>query len=287
MSAIFRKEFKGYLTSMIGYVFIFLILVLAGVYFTAYNINGSYPKFEATLSSVTFVFLIAVPVLSMRILAEERKQKTDQMLLTAPVKIYEIIIGKYLALEAIYLIPIVVISLYPLIMGRYGTVSYSSAYTGVLGFFLLGSAELAIGVFLSSVTESQVIAAVLTFLVLFISYVMSGISSFVPETASGSVFIFAVLIFIFVLVLQSMIQNTWISVLTGAILEIALFVVYLVESSIFEGSVQKLLNVFDISSHFDNFTNGLLDLQGIAYFISIIIISLYLAIQTVSKRRWN
>lgn len=287
MSAIYKKELRGYLTSMIGYVFIFLLLILVGVYFTAYNIDGAYPELETALSAVTFVFLIAVPVLSMRILAEERKQKTDQMLLTAPVKIYEIVIGKYLALETIFLIPLIIICFYPLIMGNYGSISYTSAYTGVFGFFLLGSAQLAVGVFLSAVTESQVIAAVLTFLVLFVSYVISGISSFIPDSASGSVFILAVLIMILALVIYSMIQNGIISVIIGLVLEIILFAAYFIKSNAFEGAVQDILNVFDITAHYDNFTNGLFDIQGIVYFLSIIGICLFLAIQSISKRRWN
>jgi ABC-2 type transport system permease protein len=287
MTAIYKKELRGYLTSMLGYVFAFLILLLIGIYFTAYNINGMYPKFETTLSSTTFVFLIAVPLLSMRILAEERKQKTDQMLLTAPVKIHDIVIGKYLALLTVYLIPMAVICFYPLIMGKYGNVSYPTAYTAVFGFFLLGAALLAVGMFLSSVTESQVIAAVLTFIILFASYVITGISSFIPETAAGSVFIYAVLIAALAILLQVMIQNPLISGIAGVVGEILLFVVYFVKSSILEGSVQKLLTVFDISGHFDNFTNGLLDLQGVVYFLSVIVICLFFTVQSINKRRWN
>ena len=80
MTAIYKKEIKGYLTSMIGYVFIFFILLLEGIYFTAYNIQGAYPVFGNTLSAITFLFLILIPVLTMKTLAEERRQKTDQML---------------------------------------------------------------------------------------------------------------------------------------------------------------------------------------------------------------
>lgn len=106
MPAIYKKELKGYLTSMLGYLFIFFILLLAGIYFTAYNLVSAYPKFEAVLSAVTFVFLVAVPILTMKIMAEERKQKTDQMLLTAPVSVGSIVWGKYLALITVYLIPV-------------------------------------------------------------------------------------------------------------------------------------------------------------------------------------
>ena len=176
MTAIYKRELKSYLTSMVGYLFIFFILVLAGIYFSAYQLSAAYPKFEYTLSAITFVFLIGVPILTMRVLAEERKQKTDQLLLTSPVSVGGIVIGKYLALVTVYAIPMAVMCAYPLIMSKFGTVSFASAYTAVLGFFLLGCANIAIGVFMSALTESQVIAAVLTFVLLFAFYMMNGIS---------------------------------------------------------------------------------------------------------------
>ena len=157
MTAIFKRELKSYLTSMVGYLFIFFVLVLTGIYFSAYQLSGGYSKFETTLSALTFVFLIGVPILSMRVLAEERKQKTDQLLLTAPVSVWDIVFGKYLALVAVFAIPVVIMCVYPLIMSKFGTISYASAYTGILGFFLLGCANLAIGVFMSALTDSQVI----------------------------------------------------------------------------------------------------------------------------------
>ena len=144
MTAIFKRELKSYLTSMVGYLFIFFVLVLTGIYFSAYQLSGGYSKFETTLSALTFVFLIGVPILSMRVLAEERKQKTDQLLLTAPVSVWDIVFGKYLALVAVFAIPVVIMCVYPLIMSKFGTISYASAYTGILGFFLLGCANLCI-----------------------------------------------------------------------------------------------------------------------------------------------
>ena len=154
MTAIYKRELKSYLTSMVGYLFIFFILVLTGIYFSAYQLSAAYPKFEYTLSAVTFVFLIGVPILTMRVLAEERKQKTDQLLLTAPVSVGNIVIGKYLALVTVYAIPILVMCTYPLIMSKFGTVAFGSAYTAILGFFLLGCANIAIGVFMSAFLQN-------------------------------------------------------------------------------------------------------------------------------------
>ena len=287
MTAIYRRELKSYLTSMVGYLFIFFILVLTGIYFSAYQLSAAYPKFEYTLSAVTFVFLIGVPILTMRVLAEERKQKTDQLLLTAPVSVGNIVIGKYLALVTVYAIPILVMCTYPLIMSKFGTVAFGSAYTAILGFFLLGCANIAIGVFMSALTESQVIAAVLTFVLLFAFYMMNGISSFFSKTSMSTCVTFGLLILAAAIILYTMIKNALISAIAAVIGEVILVVIYVVKSSVFEGGIQKVLNIFNLSGHFDNFTSNIFDIKGIVYFLSVIAVCLFLTMQSISKRRWN
>ena len=287
MTAIYKRELKSYLTSMVGYLFIFFVLVLTGIYFSAYQLSAAYPKFETTLSAVTFVFLIGVPILTMRVLAEERKQKTDQLLLTAPVSVGNIVTGKYLALVTVYAIPILVLCTYPLIMSKFGTVDFGTAYTAILGFFLLGCANLAIGVFISSLTESQVIAAVLTFVILFAFYMMNGISSFFSEGALSTCITFGLLILAAAIIVYTMIKNVLISAAVGVIGEVILVIVYLLKSSIFEGGIQKVLDIFNLSGHFDNFTNNIFDIKGIVYFLSVIAVCLFLTMQSILKRRWN
>lgn len=287
MTAIYKRELKSYLTSMVGYLFIFFILVLGGIYFSAYQLTAAYPKFEYTLSAITFVFLIGVPILTMRVLAEERKQKTDQLLLTAPVSVGNIVIGKYLALVTVYAIPILVMCTYPLIMSKFGTVAFGSAYTAILGFFLLGCANIAIGVFMSALTESQVIAAVLTFVLLFAFYMMNGISSFFSKTSMSTCVTFGLLILAAAIILYTMIKNALISAIAAVIGEVILVVIYVVKSSVFEGGIQKVLNIFNLSGHFDNFTSNIFDIKGIVYFLSVIAICLFLTMQSISKRRWN
>ena len=285
MLAIYKRELKSYLTSMVGYLFMFFVLLIAGIYFSAYQLSAAYPKFEYTLNAMTFVFLIAVPILTMRVLAEERKQKTDQLLLTSPVSVSGIVMGKYLALVTIYAIPIAVLATYPLIMSKFGTVAFGSAYTALLGFFLLGSANIAIGVFFSAITESQVIAAVLTFVFLFAFYMMNGISSFFSETAMSTCVTFGILIIALSLMIYS--KNAVISGAVCVIGEVALVIVYVVKSSVFEGGIQKVLEVFNLSSHFENFTNSIFDVTGVLYFLSVIAICIFLTMQTILKRRWN
>ena len=287
MTAVYKRELKSYLTSIVGYLFIFFVLIVTGIYFSAYQLAAAYPKFEYTLSALTFVFLIGVPILSMRVLAEERKQKTDQLLLTSPVSVGNIVMGKYLALVTVYAIPVLVMCAYPLIMSKFGDVSFTSAYTAILGFFLLGCANLAIGVFMSALTESQVVAAVLTFVLLFAFYMMSGISSFFSRTSVSTCVAFGLLIVAAAIIIYIMIKNVFISVITGIVGEATLAVIYFVKPSVFEGGIQKILEVFDLSGHFSNFTNSILDVTGIVYFLSVSAVCLFLTIQSIQKRRWN
>ena len=287
MTAVYKRELRSYLTSMTGYLFIFFILLLTGIYFSAYQLDIAYPKFEYTLSAMTFVFLICVPILTMRTLAEVRIQKTDQLLLTSPVSVGKIIMGKYLALVTVFAVPMAIICFYPLVMSKFGDISFGTAYTAVLGFFLLGCANLAIGVFISSLTESQVIAAVLTFVLLFAFFMMNGISSFFSEGSLSTCITFGLLILAVSIIIYSMIKNFMISALVCVIGEIALAAVYMINSSFFAGGIQKVLQIFNLSGHFDNFANGIFDINGIVYYLSVIAVCVFLTVQSIVKRRWN
>lgn len=287
MTAIYKREVKSFLTSMIGYVFIAFLLAVAGIYFSAYHLQGLYTQFSYTLQGMLFVFLIAVPILSMRVLAEERKTRTDQLLLTSPVSVSGIVLGKYLALVTIFLIPVFILMLYPLILAQFGAVSLKMAYTALLGFFLLGCSFLSIGLFLSSVTESQVIAAVLTFAVLLTCYLSQGIVSFFPETASSSFITFLLLGAVLALVLYYMTRHALLSVITFAAAEGVLILLYILNSSVYEGLIQSLFNILDITAPFYEFSSGLLDLTRIVYYLSVILIFLFLTVQSIQKRRWS
>lgn len=287
MLAIYKKELKSYLTSMQGYVFMAFIMLVLGIYFTAYNLNYASPDFGTTLNSVTFVFLIITPILTMRILAEEKRNKTDQLLFTSPVPIWKIVFGKYLGMVTIYLIPVVITLFYPLILAKYGTVSYPMTLTAIVGFFFLGCANIAVGLFLFSITESQVIAAVLTFVVLFCSFVMNGIESFFSQTAMASMLAFAVLAVLIAMVVYQMTKDNILTGITGVVLLGAVVIIYIVKSSLYEGAIQKLLDLLAIANHFDNFVGGILDFSGIVYMLSVICIFIFLTVQSIQKRRWS
>ena len=287
MLAVYKKELRSYLTSMVGYVFIAFILLILGIYFTAYNLQYASPDFGVTLSSVTFLFLIITPILTMRILAEEKKNRTDQLLLTAPVPVWKVVLGKYLSMVTIYAIPVVISAFYPLIMGRYGVISYPMAYVAVIGFFFLGCAQIAVGLFLSSVTESQVIAAVLTFGILFCSYMMDGIESFFSDTAVSSMVAFLVIAIVIGIVVYQLTKNIIFSSCVGGVLVIGVAAVYFIKPTIFTGLIQKFLNLFAIANHFDNFVGGIFDVTGIIYMVSVVCIFVFLTVQCIQKRRWS
>ena len=186
MKAIYKREFKSYFQSMIGYVFIAFLTLFVGIYFFAYNLNGGYPYFSYCLYGAMFIFTMAVPVLTMKCFAEERKSKSDQLLLTSPVSLTGIVVGKYLAMVTVFLIPMVLFCFYPLVIKMNGTAYLKVDYTSMLAFFLLGCVYIAIGMFLSALTESQIIAAISTFGVLMILYLWSGITSLLPSNAVGT-----------------------------------------------------------------------------------------------------
>jgi ABC-2 type transport system permease protein len=287
MKAVYERELASYFKSMIGYVFMFFVFLIVGIYFNAYNLSYAYPTMTVTLNSITFVFLIAVPILTMRVLSEERKQKTDQLLLTAPVSVSKIVCGKFFALMTVYAIPVLVICLYPLILRSFGTISYAQNYTAILGFFLLGVTNIAIGMFLSSLTESQIVAAVLTFVVMFVCYIMTGIESLFTDTAKTSFIVVLFIVLAFAILLWFMTKNEVIAIGTGLVLEIAAVVIYFVKSSLYEGLVTKILEMFNIDGHFQSFIDGTFDLTAVFYFVSVAFVFVFLTVQSVNKRRWS
>ena len=184
MLAIYKKELRSYFHSFVGPLFIGVTLFLFGIYFTAYDLFMGYPYIGYALSAVIFLFFFSVPILSMRILAEERKQKTDQFLLTAPIEVWDIVLGKFYALATLLLIPVAIISIYPLVLSAFGEISFAETYLAIGAFFLYGLACIAIGEFVSSITESQMIAAIISFGFLFVGYVMKAICNMISSTGN-------------------------------------------------------------------------------------------------------
>ena len=177
MKAVYKRELKSYFDSMIGYIFIAFLVAMNGIYFLYYNMLVGYPYYSYVLGAMEFIILMAIPVLTMKCLSDERRSKTDQLLLTSPVSLPKIILGKYLAMETVFAIPMAIFCLCPLIIKANGTAYLREDFA----FFMMGSVFIAIGMFISSLTESQIISAVGTFGIVLVIYLWPGISSMLPS----------------------------------------------------------------------------------------------------------
>jgi ABC-2 type transport system permease protein len=177
MSAIYTRELKAYFKTPIGYIFIGMFLVVSGFMFSAINLIGRSPNIDSVLGNLLFVFLFLVPVLTMRLLSEEKNLKTDQVLLTSPVSVTGIVLGKFFAAVTIYLITLLISGIYIIVIAVHGAPAYMQILTSYIGFALLGTAFISIGIFISSLTENQAVSAVSTFAVLLILYIINWASN--------------------------------------------------------------------------------------------------------------
>ena len=273
---------------MTGYVLIAFLVIFTGIYFMAYNLNSGYPYFSYVLMNINYVLIIIIPMLTMRSFAEERKNKTDQLLLAAPVKLFDIVMGKYLAMVSVLAVPNLIFCLFPLIIKMQGTAYLKVDYISIVVFFLLGCVYIAIGMFLSSLTESQIIAFITTFGVLLVLYLWDGILSFLPSSAiSGAVGII-ILLTIVAAYIQQMTGNWFISGGIELIGIAACVVTYIVKSSLFENILTKFLGNLALANVFTDITsNSIVDISGIVLYLSVIVVFIFLTVQAIQKRRWS
>lgn len=288
MLAIYKRELKSYFHSMTGCVFIAFLVMFTGIYFMAYNLNAGYPYFSYTLSGSLIVFLVGIPLLTMRSFSEERKTKTDQLLLTAPVSLTKVVLGKYFAMVTVLAVPNVIFCLFPLLIKLQGTAYLLVDYSSIAVFFLLGCVYLAIGMFMSSLTESQIIAFISTFGILLLLYLWDGILSFLPSSAfSGMIGILLILTLI-VVYIYHMTKNWMLAAGIEAVGIAAALIVYFVKSSLYENLLTKLLGRLALADVFMNISSSnIVDVSGLLLYVSILIIFVFLTIQTIQKRRWS
>lgn len=288
MLAIYKRELKSYFHSMTGCVFIAFLVMFTGIYFMAYNLNAGYPYFSYTLSGSLIVFLVGIPLLTMRSFSEERKTKTDQLLLTVPVSLTKVVLGKYFAMVTVLAVPNVIFCLFPLLIKLQGTAYLLVDYSSIAVFFLLGCVYLAIGMFMSSLTESQIIAFISTFGILLLLYLWDGILSFLPSSAlSGMIGILLILTLI-VVYIYHMTKNWMLAAGIEAVGSAAALIVYFVKSSLYENLLTKLLGRLALADVFMNISSSnIVDVSGLLLYVSILIIFVFLTIQTIQKRRWS
>ena len=288
MFAIIKKELKQYFYSMVGFVFLAFFLAIVGLYTWAGNLSQGIGNFEMTLGNMTFIFVILIPILTMRIVAEEKKQKTDQLLYTSPISLTKVILGKYIAVMILFTIAILVIALYPLLIHMYGQdVRLSLAYSSLIGFYLLGAANIAVGLFISSLTESQVIAAVVSFIVLLLSNMLTSIASMLPTDALSQALILTVAWIVVCVIAYNMMKNITVTAILAVIGEVVVWGIYIAKSAVYENLLSKVADAFAITSRYSVFELGILKYDAIVYYISVSFLFVFLTVQIIKKKRFN
>ena len=295
MLAIYKKELKSYFTTMTGYAFVAFFCLVVGFVFYYMNVRGAsaFIGYALNYSYVQVILMVLVPVLTMKVFADEKHTKTDQMLFTAPITVGKIVMGKFLATATIFAIPVLVVLTYPLIMMDYGDTPVGANYAAILGFFLMGLSLFAIGTFISSITENQIISAVATFAILLFLFLLQYISGIFPTDAFSSAISICVLVvlfaFIYFVVAKKTVGNAFIIACVIAVAGIAVVMgLYVFNGEMFDGLFQNILlriSVYNMYEYY--FSAEVIDIGSFVYFISVIGFFLYLTVQSIQKRRWS
>ena len=287
MIAIFKREFKSYYSGMMGWLLTGVMLLFGGLYFTAANLQGGYTNFTISLYSFVIVLLIFIPLLCMRSFAEEKRSKTDQLLLTSPVSVSGIVMGKYLALLAMFAVPVAIFSLYPLIMLMLGGVDLVASYAGILGYFFMGAACIAVCMYLSTLTENQIIAALSGFGVLLVAYLLPSIQTLFT-TGSGLAMAAFVVILLAVSVTVGL-RSRSLTMGAGVFLVgfVLLTILFNTKSAALTSAFTSVLGALALFEPFLEFVNGLFSVTALVYYLGVIVLFLFLTGQALEKRRWN
>lgn len=288
MRAIYKKEMSTYFHSMGPYLFYALFLALSGIYFSVICMAYGYTDYAANIySNITILYIIIVPVLTMRLLSEERKQKTDQLLMTSPVRVTEIVMGKYLAVLTLLAGTIVISLCQALVLSRFGTVNWKTTFTGALGFFLLGACFLAIGLFISSITDSQMIAAAGSCGAVLFCMLLPNLSNMVPQRARYTYLVCGIVILLLALFFYKETKHAPTGVGVAAVGAILLGLTAHFKPGLFDNGLAKIIDWFSIVDRFQDFCSGVLNASAVVYYLSFIAVFLFLTVQTVERRRWN
>lgn len=287
MIAVWKHELKNYFHSLTAYIFGAFLLAFIGLGALRYNIQAAVSNFEFVLSYGCLIFVVIVPILTMRVIAEERRQKTDQLLYSLPITTVQVVLGKYLALLVVYAVPLCLISLYPLIFSQYGDVYLPTSYGSILAFLVLGAALIALGMFLSSLTDNQGFAAGIGIAIILFNYYSVSLSEYVSSTAFGSMVAICVLILALWGIIRYLTKNETLAYGVSFLLLAVTVVAYQMDAASFEGLLPKIMTQLSLFERFYVFVNGVFDMTAIVYYAAVIVFFLFLSVQSLEKRRYN
>ena len=286
MTAIYKKEMRAFFSQMTGYVFLGFLLMLMGIWFSFLNLLSFSANLQHVLSNVTIFFFILIPTLTMRIFSEEAKQKTDQLLFTSPLTVAQIVIGKFLASLSLFLFGVVLTIVLPLMIVGHAELPVSQIVGAYIGFFLLGAACISVGIFVSVLTENQIIAAVGTMGAIFVMFLMDMIAVSLPTSTFASLMFVVFLIAAATAIWYNSTKNILVTVIFGTVAAGFAGVLYLINNLVYDGIIVRVLIWFSIFARFQAFASGLLHLSDIVYYVSFCVLFVYLTINVIEKRRW-
>ena len=287
MTAVLKHELRNYFHTLTAYVFGAFLLAFIGLGATLYNLQAAVSNFEFVLSFGSLVFVVIVPILTMRVIAEEKKQRTDQLLYSLPITTTEVVLGKYLALLVVYLIPLAVVSVYPLIFARYGDVYLLTSYGSIFAFFVLGAALIALGVFISSLTDNQGFAAGIGIAVILLNYYSASLSEYVSSTPAGALIAAFALVIVLGVVIRHLTKNEHLAYGFYFLAGGAVLILYLADPEAFSGLLPSVMKTLSLFERFYVVVNGVFDLTAIVYFVTFAAFFLFLSVQSLEKRRYN
>ena len=289
MIAIYKKELRTYFTQMVGYAFLAFMILLVGMFFIFVNIFPASGNFGGTLASSGILFFILVPILTMRLFSEETRHKTDQLLFTSPLTVAQIVVGKFLAAFSLFLIGVGATVLFPLIMRRFTAdgLPASQIVGSYIGFILVGAACIAVGMFISVLTDNQIIAAVATFAAIYVMFIMESIAMTMPiSTAASLVFVAVVILAVAAIWYYS--TRHWISSAVLAVLGVSVAVgLYIYDNLIYDAIIVRALLWFSIYTRFHILSHGVLNLADLVYYFSFAALFVYLTMNIIEKRKWR
>jgi ABC-2 type transport system permease protein len=284
--AIMTREFRTYFQTPTGYIFAGLFLLVSGFFFAFGNLLNGSSYFNSFLQSILFLYLFAVPLLTMRLLSEERRQRTDQLLLTSPITVTQIVLGKFFAAFVVFLITLLVTVLYAVVVAIFGDLSVSETVGGYIGFALLGASFISIGVLVSAVSENQVTAAFFTFFALLFIWFLNLVKSVAPtDPISSTIFAAAIVLGIAAFFFAN--TRSWIA--SGAVVvagAITIVLLHLFQPMVFDGLIQNALDWFSLLERYDTFSLGLIQIDEVVFYLSFTALFLFVTVRLIEKRRW-
>lgn len=287
MISVLKHELRLYFHSLTAYVFGAFLLIVVGIGSVLYNLQAAVSNFEFVLSFSSLIFAVIVPILTMRVIAEERKQKTDQLLYSLPISTTEIVVGKYLALLVVYLLPLLIVATYPVTFAQFGDVYLPTSYGSLFAYFMMGAALIAVGVFISSLTEHQGFAAGIGIAVILLNYFSVSLAEYVSATAVGSSVVLMIAAILLGLLIRHLTKNDALAQIIAFAMMISIVAVLWLDAERLEGLVPEIIKTLSLFARFDTFVNGVFDITAIVYFVSVMIFFLFLTVQSLEKRRYN